>query len=205
MSSVLNPDAGMRSRYPACGGGDSAKAYLSTGKRLTCRTVGDLLVARQISEYREPCHPVIRAAAGREACRLDRLGVIARPHEDSRARVLQVALELFAEQGFAATSTRELSERLGFTKAALYYYFRTKSDLLPALVQPVLDDLTALVTHTCLRPSASARRDLLAAYIDISTHHLDLLRVLTQDPSIARRPASATHAALYARMLALLA
>jgi AcrR family transcriptional regulator len=119
--------------------------------------------------------------------------------------VLQVALELFAEQGFAATSTRELSERLGFTKAALYYYFRTKDDLLSALVQPVLDDLTTLVTQSVPRPSASARRDLLAAYIDISTHHLNLLRVLTQDPSIARRPASATHAALFARMLALLA
>jgi AcrR family transcriptional regulator len=124
--------------------------------------------------------------------------------DDMRARVLDVALELFAEQGFAATSTRELSERLGFTKAALYYYFRTKDDLLTALVQPVLDDLTTLVARSGLQPSPSARRDLLAAYIDISTHHLDLLRVLTQDPSIARRPVSTTHTALFGRMLALL-
>jgi hypothetical protein len=35
--------------------------------------------------------------------------------------------------------------------------------------------------------------------------HVDLLRVLTQDPSVARRPASATHAALEERMLQLLA
>jgi AcrR family transcriptional regulator len=125
--------------------------------------------------------------------------------DDTRARVLQVALELFAEQGFAATSTRELSERLGFTKAALYYYFRTKDDLLAALVQPVLDDLTAFVATSVLRPSTSARRDLLAAYIEISSNHLDLLRVLTQDPSITNRPASTTHAALFARMLELLA
>jgi AcrR family transcriptional regulator len=124
--------------------------------------------------------------------------------DDTRARVLEVALELFAEQGFAATSTRELSERLGFTKAALYYYFRTKDDLLTALVQPVLDDLTALVARSVLQPSPAARRDLLAAYIDISTHHLDLLRVLTQDPSIARRPVSTTHTALFGRLLALL-
>jgi AcrR family transcriptional regulator len=136
---------------------------------------------------------------------MDRLSVSAGPHEDSRARVLQAALDLFAEQGFAATSTRELSERLGFTKAALYYYFKTKDDLLAALIQPVLEELTALITQTPVRSSAAARREVLAAYIDLSTTHVDLLRMLTQDPSVARRPASATHAALEERMLQLLA
>jgi AcrR family transcriptional regulator len=119
--------------------------------------------------------------------------------------VLQVALELFAERGFAETSTRELSERLGFTKAALYYHFRTKDDLLAALIQPVLDQLTALITQTPLRSSAAARRQVLAAYVDIGTAHLDLLRVLTQDPSVARRPVSAVHISLQERMLQLLA
>jgi AcrR family transcriptional regulator len=133
------------------------------------------------------------------------LSVSASPHEDSRARVLQAALELFAEQGFAATSTRELSERLGFTKAALYYHFRTKDDLLAALIAPVVEQLTALINQTPVRASAAARRLVLAAYVDLGTAHLDLLRVLTQDPSVARRPASATHAALEERMLQLLA
>jgi AcrR family transcriptional regulator len=136
---------------------------------------------------------------------MSRSGVSTPPHEDSRARVLQAALDLFAEQGFAATSTRELSERLGFTKAALYYYFRTKDDLLAALIQPVLEQLTTLITQTPVRASAAARRQVLAAYVDLSIAHVDLLRVLTQDPSVAGRPASATHAALEERMLQLLA
>jgi len=127
-----------------------------------------------------------------------------RDHEDTRARVLEAALELFAERGFAATSTRELSERLGFTKAALYYYFRTKDDLLTALVQPVVAQLTAIITQTPVRASAAARRAVLAAYIDLALAHVDLLRVLTQDPSVAQRPASAGHAALEERMLHLL-
>ena len=46
---------------------------------------------------------------------------------------MEAALDLFAEKGFAQTATRELAERLGFTKAALYYHFRTKDDLLAAL------------------------------------------------------------------------
>src|ERR1700742_99799 len=125
--------------------------------------------------------------------------------DDTRARVLKVALELFAEQGFAATSTRELSERLGFTKAALYYYFKTKDDLLAALIQPVLEQLTTLITQTPVRASAAARRGVLTAYADLAIAHVDLLRVLTQDPSVARRPATAAHAALEERMLQLLA
>jgi AcrR family transcriptional regulator len=136
---------------------------------------------------------------------MDALSAEAPPAEDTRARVLQVALELFAERGFAETSTRELSERLGFTKAALYYHFRTKDDLLGALIQPVLNQLTALITQTPLRSSAAARREVLAAYVDIGTAHLELLRVLTQDPSVARRPVSAAHISLQERMLQLLA
>ena len=38
---------------------------------------------------------------------------------DTRARIQQVALELFAEQGYERTSLREIAERLGVTKAAL--------------------------------------------------------------------------------------
>jgi AcrR family transcriptional regulator len=136
---------------------------------------------------------------------MDRPGTTTLSHDDSRARVLQAALELFAEQGFAATSTRELSERLGFTKAALYYYFKTKDDLLAALIQPVLEQLTTLITQTPVRASAAARREVLTAYADLAIAHVDLLRVLTQDPSVTRRPATAAHAALEERMLQLLA
>jgi AcrR family transcriptional regulator len=52
---------------------------------------------------------------------------------DMRERILDVALELFNEQGYDATSLREIAERLGVTKAALYYHFKSKSDILLAL------------------------------------------------------------------------
>src|SRR5216110_1198663 len=48
---------------------------------------------------------------------------------DTRARIQRVALELFAEQGYDATSLREIAERLGVTKAALYYHFKSKEDI----------------------------------------------------------------------------
>jgi AcrR family transcriptional regulator len=51
----------------------------------------------------------------------------------TRERILDVALELFTKQGFDGTSLREIAEKLGVTKAALYYHFASKDDILMAL------------------------------------------------------------------------
>ena len=52
---------------------------------------------------------------------------------DTRQRILDVALDLFTEQGYDGTSLREIAEKLDITKAALYYYFESKEDILLAL------------------------------------------------------------------------
>jgi AcrR family transcriptional regulator len=51
----------------------------------------------------------------------------------TRERILDVALDLFIEKGFDKTSLREIAEQLGFSKAALYYHFASKDDILMAL------------------------------------------------------------------------
>src|SRR5580693_749892 len=51
----------------------------------------------------------------------------------TRERILNVALELFTEKGFDGASLREIAERLGVTKAAIYYHFASKNDILIAL------------------------------------------------------------------------
>jgi len=117
--------------------------------------------------------------------------------DDTRTRILDVALELIADNGFAATSTRELSERLGFTKAALYYHFRTKDDLLAALVAPAIDDLAKLAHGTPLHTGVSGRRELLAGYVDLVATHEGLIRVLSQDPSATGHPALVQSRGLY--------
>src|SRR5262249_59685865 len=52
---------------------------------------------------------------------------------NTRERILDVALDLFIAQGFDGTSLREIAQRLGLTKAALYYHFTSKDDILMAL------------------------------------------------------------------------
>lgn len=51
----------------------------------------------------------------------------------TRERILDAALDLFLEKGFDKTSLREIAEKLGFTKAALYYHFESKDDIFMAL------------------------------------------------------------------------
>ncbi|MDH6214550.1 AcrR family transcriptional regulator [Streptomyces pseudovenezuelae] len=62
---------------------------------------------------------------------------------NTRQRIQDVALDLFAQQGYEKTSLREIAESLDVTKAALYYHFKTKEEILVSifddLTQPILD------------------------------------------------------------------
>jgi AcrR family transcriptional regulator len=52
---------------------------------------------------------------------------------DTRERILEVALDLFIAQGYDGTSLRQIAEEIPISKAALYYYFKSKPDVLLAL------------------------------------------------------------------------
>src|ERR1700759_1931996 len=67
------------------------------------------------------------------------------PRTDTRSRVQKVALELFAEQGYEKTSLREIAERLDVTKAALYYHFRTKEDIVASLFDDFLAHVDGII------------------------------------------------------------
>src|SRR5262245_49858101 len=76
---------------------------------------------------------------------------MAKTKTETRERILDVALELFNEQGYDKTSLREIADRLGVTKAALYYHFERKEDILlelhlrlHALGRDLLDELDAV-------------------------------------------------------------
>ena len=56
---------------------------------------------------------------------------------DTRQEILDASLVLFADQGYDKTSLREIAEQVGVTKAALYYHFPSKEEILVALFEPV--------------------------------------------------------------------
>ena len=130
--------------------------------------------------------------------------------DQTRARIVEVALELITDRGFAATSTREIAERLGVTKAALYYHFRTKDDLLSAIVGPATAELEALieraVTERAVTDASSAARDnLLLSYVDLVARHAELIRVLANDPAVKECASLRAVVPLFQRLVPLLA
>ncbi|MFI5803823.1 TetR/AcrR family transcriptional regulator [Streptomyces sp. NPDC051561] len=64
---------------------------------------------------------------------------------DTRQRIQDVALEMFADRGYEKTSLREIAEKLDVTKAALYYHFKTKEDILISLFEDLTRPLDELI------------------------------------------------------------
>lgn len=85
----------------------------------------------------------------------------------TRERIKAVALELFTEQGYEKTSLREIAERLNVTKAALYYHFKSKDDIVASFVEDRLDRMDELNAWAATQPATLAtRRELISRYAD---------------------------------------
>lgn len=54
--------------------------------------------------------------------------------EKTRQAVIESALDVFSEKGYAKATFDEIAARAGFTKGAVYWYFRNKADLVAALI-----------------------------------------------------------------------
>ena len=65
--------------------------------------------------------------------------------EATRGRLIATARRLFAEKGFAATSTDEILSEAAVSRGALYHHFPSKTDLFQATFEQVEDELTAQV------------------------------------------------------------
>jgi AcrR family transcriptional regulator len=65
--------------------------------------------------------------------------------EATRGRLIATARRLFAEKGFAATSTEEILGEAAVSRGALYHHFATKTDLFQATFEAVEDELTAKI------------------------------------------------------------
>ncbi|SDG47119.1 regulatory protein, tetR family [Sinosporangium album] len=106
----------------------------------------------------------------------------ARP-SDTRARIQAAALDLFTEKGIQQTSLREIADRLGVTKPALYYHFASRDDLVRSLIQPLVDDFETFITEQEAAAPVEPRA-LLAAYFDVQYRHRQLMLLVIRDVSV---------------------
>ncbi len=151
--------------------------------------------------------PVITAARRRAATQA-RAGAPTRAAApDVRSRVLDAALELFSEHGFDGTTIQQIADRLGVTKAALYYHFESpKDEILAALIAPATDGLDSLLDEYEGRPRTPGhRRRFAEAYIDLLLGQRRLIAYMASDLAVLAHPAvAAGHCERHARLEALL-
>lgn len=63
------------------------------------------------------------------------------PVIESRQRILDAAVALFSEKGFDGARVSEIAKAAGVNKALIYYYFKSKDDILEGLISGFIDEL----------------------------------------------------------------
>jgi TetR/AcrR family transcriptional regulator, fatty acid metabolism regulator protein len=65
--------------------------------------------------------------------------------EARRRTILQAAIEVFAQQGFAAARTRDIAARAGIAEGTIYLYFESKDELLLTAFRETVDEFSRWV------------------------------------------------------------
>jgi AcrR family transcriptional regulator len=100
---------------------------------------------------------------------------------DTKQRILDIAGELFARQGYTGTSIADIARELGTTTAALYYHFPSKSAILGGLLAVPLTAYTRLLDS--LDSGGATAEDLLGAIADITADSRDMAVIFDRDPA----------------------
>ncbi|GAA3771785.1 TetR family transcriptional regulator [Plantactinospora mayteni] len=107
---------------------------------------------------------------------------------DTRARIRDVALDLFVADGYDRTSLREVADRLGLTKAALYYHFPAKEDIVDSLIEERIDALDELFEWAEQQPDpARMRREFVRRYatgLYETGRQADISRFVARNPTV---------------------
>ncbi|MGW1744784.1 TetR/AcrR family transcriptional regulator [Streptomyces sp. NPDC002092] len=106
---------------------------------------------------------------------------------DTRQRIQDVALELFAEQGYEKTSLREIAESLDVTKAALYYHFKTKEEILVSIFDDLSQPIVELIEWGRRQPqSLETKHEIIRRYSDTLAGAAPLFRFMQENQSTVK-------------------
>ncbi|MGC0330399.1 AcrR family transcriptional regulator [Streptomyces sp. SAI-170] len=106
---------------------------------------------------------------------------------NTRQRIQDVALELFAEQGYEKTSLREIAERLEVTKAALYYHFKTKEEIVVSLFADLTQPIEDLIEWGSAQPSTlETKHEIVRRYSAALAGAAPLFRFMQENQATVR-------------------
>ena len=105
----------------------------------------------------------------------------------AQARIIAAALDLFAQHGVAGTSLQMIADQIGNTKAAVYYHYKTKEQIVLAVAEAELARMEATIDDAEQESSWPKARDrLLNNMIDLAVDRRQTVGTILIDPGITR-------------------
>jgi AcrR family transcriptional regulator len=105
----------------------------------------------------------------------------AEQREQTRERIVDAAVAVFADQGYAASSTRDIAARAGVTQGLVTYHFASKGDLWRAAADRIFGQFGEVPQPSEAPPAGTpgaGARDAIAAYVRFAAQHPELFRFM---------------------------
>ena len=81
---------------------------------------------------------------------------ITKAPQERRLEIIETAEKLFREKGYSNTSIEAIIQEMGVAKGTFYYYFKSKEDVLQAIVDHTLDQIVAMAEQVANDESMDA-------------------------------------------------
>ena len=117
-----------------------------------------------------------------------------RAPDEKREQIAAAAAELFADRGFAGTTTARIAERAGVSEGIVFHHFGSKRELFRRVVADYgRDFVRAMFGDSPSEHPSTPREAIEAAFVYVRAHR-ELHRVFaTRDPDLAALVDSGTH------------
>ena len=108
------------------------------------------------------------------------------PRSAAQTRIVAAALDLFGQHGVSGTSLQMIADTIGVTKAAVYHQYKTKEEIVVAVMEDDLRQLEAALDRAEAAAAPRAREVLLTLVIELAVQRRRIVSALQQDPVIVR-------------------
>ena len=103
----------------------------------------------------------------------------------AQTRIVEAALDLFAEHGVGGTSLQMIADEIGVTKAAVYHQFNAKDEIVLAAAEAELARLAAVIDAAEAEPSRARARDaVVTGIVDLAVDRRRTVSTILSDPVI---------------------
>lgn len=129
--------------------------------------------------------PTVAGAGPLQASGGEATGGRAAQAEQTRQRIIETAQRLFITHGFQNTSLQSIADEMGLTKAAVYYHFHTKNQILRAGLEPAVSTLTVLLDEAAgMRSRRQRLNHFSAGWVDFLVRNRALAAMRMSDSEL---------------------